>query len=227
MPSPRDVEAILFDFDGTLADTIDLIVASFRFATRAVLGKPLPDEVVLKNLGRPLGEYLEKLAPPGRAEELIAVYRRHNMENHDRLIREYPHVRETVEELSRRGYRLGVVTSKGRELAAKGMAALGFGGLFAPVVALEDTTRHKPDPEPIGHALTKLHTTRRRAAYVGDSPWDIVAGRAAGVVTVAVTWGGFSRPDLEAADPDRIVTDPLELLEVFASPPLGRTEAGR
>jgi pyrophosphatase PpaX len=230
---PR-IDTILFDFDGTLADSIDLIVTTFRQATEEVLGAPLPDKIVLDNLGRPLSEYFEQLAPSGKADELIRAYRRHNLENHDALIREYPHVRETVAELAARGYRLGIVTSKGRELTGKGLAAVGLKELFSVVVTLEDTEHHKPSPEPIEFALEKLNAKRRRAAYVGDSPWDIVSGKAAGVMTVAVLWGGFSEADLAASGPDLIVRDPRRLLELFPAPseegapgPRGRHRAGR
>lgn len=212
------VEAILFDFDGTLADSIPLILESYRYATRAVLGRPLPDEILTANLGRPLIEQMRILVPE-QADELMRVYREHNLANHDRMIGVFPHVREVLDALAARGYALALVTSKGRELARRGLEATGLADLLATVVGLEDTEAHKPDPAPVLAALERLGVASERAAYVGDSPFDLAAGRSAGVWTVGTTWGPFSSLELERAEPDALIDDPRQLLELFGPAP--------
>lgn len=214
--SCSDIRVILFDFDGTLADTIPLIVASHRHATRAVLGEALPDGLLLANLGRPLADQM-RVFDPARAEELLAAYREHNALHHDDMIRAYPGVFETVKCLGERGYSLGVVTSKGRGSALRGIEAVGLGGLFHTIVTLEDTDRHKPEPDPVLEGLARIGGKPGEAAYVGDSPFDIVAGLGAGVLTVAVTWGPFAAEELAAAGAHRMVGRPEDLLEVFAA----------
>ncbi|HET8678111.1 MAG TPA: HAD-IA family hydrolase, partial [Blastocatellia bacterium] len=109
-----------------------------------------------------------------------------------------------------------VVTSKSRELAKRGLNICSLDGLIDEAVFLEDSDRHKPDPQPIHVALDRLGARADRAAYVGDSPHDIAAGRAAGVRTVAALWGPASRADLESAQPDWLAENLDSLLDIFS-----------
>lgn len=214
----HSVELVLFDFDGTLADTIPLILASFRHATRIIYGKPLPDDALLSNVGQPLRAQMEVIDPK-RAQELFDAYRKHNAANHDAMIRPFPGVSEALAALGAGGLRLAVVTSKARPFAQRGLRALGMEDAFDLVVAVEDTQRHKPDPQPIRFALEQLGVAPGAAAYVGDSPFDIAAGKAAGLVTVAVTWGAFGKDELCKAGPDHVIGTPKGLVELFLSEP--------
>lgn len=211
-----DVEVILFDFDGTVADSIPLLLESFRYASRTVLGAALPDELLLANVGRPLIDQMRVVAPD-HADELLRVYREHNLAHHDKMISAYPDVGEVLGGLAHRGYRLGIVTSKARALADKGLEVLGLEDTFEVVVAFEDTGEHKPGGEPVGYALEVLEVPASRAAYVGDSPFDVASGRAAGVRTIGVTWGAFREDTLVGAGPDLIIRAWRELLEVLPS----------
>jgi pyrophosphatase PpaX len=214
----HSVELVLFDFDGTLADTIPLILASFRHATRTIYGKPLPDDALLSNVGQPLRAQMEVIDPE-RAQELFDVYREHNAANHDAMIRPFPGVSEALAALGAGGLRLAVVTSKARPFAERGLRVLGMQDVFDLVVAVEDTQRHKPDPQPLQFALERLEGEPSTAAYVGDSPFDIAAGKAAGLATVAVTWGAFGKEDLCEAGPDHVIGTPEELVELVLSGP--------
>jgi pyrophosphatase PpaX len=192
----------LFDFDGTLADSVELIMASFRHATAEVLGA-VPDEDVLRaGIGRPLIDQMRAL-DPDRAQELFDVYVAHNVAWHDRLLRPYPGVDALLARLRADGRRLGVVTSKRRPTAELGLRLLGMDG-FETVVGWEDTEAHKPGPEPVLRALERMHAAPDDAIFVGDSAWDVRAGRAAGVATAAVLWGVGSRDELEAERPDLV-----------------------
>jgi pyrophosphatase PpaX len=190
----------LFDFDGTLADSVDLIMASFRHATQQVLGA-VPDEALLRSgIGLPLVEQMQIL-DGARWQELYDAYVEHNAAVHDELLRPYPGVSELLDGLRRQGRRLGVVTSKRRETARQGLELLGLGE-FDVLVGYQDTEAHKPGPEPLLHALQLLAADPRQTVYVGDTAWDVQAGRAAGVATIAVAWGVAGREQLAAERPD-------------------------
>jgi pyrophosphatase PpaX len=200
----------LFDFDGTLADSLDLILASFRHATAEVLGA-VPDDAVLRaGIGRPLIDQMRTL-DPDRAQELFDVYVAHNAAWHDRLLRPYPGIDELLAALRADGRRLGVVSSKRRETVDLGLRLLGLDG-FETVVGWQDTEAHKPRPEPVLRALERMSAAPADAVYVGDSAWDVRAGRAAGVATAAVLWGVGSREELEAERPDLVFATAGEVL---------------
>jgi pyrophosphatase PpaX len=185
------VEVVLFDLDGTLIDTIDLILASMRHATEAVLGEALPDHVLLHNVGVPLRVQMREF-DEDRAEELLSVYREHNAEVHDELVEEYPGTADGLSALLDAGYRLGIVTSKSRPVAERGLEAFGLGRYFECLVAYEDTEIHKPEPEPLLEAARRFGVDIGKCAYVGDSPHDMNAAIASGAVPIAALWGPFS-----------------------------------
>jgi pyrophosphatase PpaX len=207
-PSP---ETWLFDFDGTLVDSVALILDSFRHATRTVLGSVPSDELLMAGVGRPLRDQMRVL-DAARADDLVAVYREHNVRRHADLLRPYAGVEAMLAGLRRRGRRLGIVTSKLRDVVELGMRLVPLGE-FDVVVTCEDTDRHKPDPAPVLHALALLGAAPAGAVYVGDAPYDLRAGRAAGVATAAAMWGGaFPAAVLVAERPDRELAHPEEAL---------------
>ena len=210
--SPR---AVLFDLDGTLIDSIELIVNSALYAFEKC-GHPAPAaEEWLADLGMPLrtmfGRFVED---ESRMTDLVAGYREYQLANHDRLVRPYDEVATTLEALHERGYDLAVVTSKAEPLAHRGLAHVGLDDYFDVVVGLESCTRHKPDPEPVQIALERLGVPPDAAAFVGDSPHDMAAGRAAGVTTIAALWGPFSRGQLAASEPNYYIERMSELLPI-------------
>lgn len=192
------LEGVLLDLDGTLIDSVELIRTSLRHATEVVLGAALPDEVLMRNVGVPLRTQMQEFAP-GRADELLVVYRAHNAEVHDRLLGEYPGTGAALDELLEMGLRLGVVTSKSRPVAERGLACCGLSEQIETLVAMEDTEKHKPDPEPLLLALERLGLSPDRCAYVGDAAQDMAAARAAGVLPVAALWG--------VHPPERVLAD--------------------
>ena len=205
-------DPILLDLDGTVIDSVALIRESHRHAVREVLGEDWPDDRLVANVGRPLQEQMQVFSPQ-HSDELYRVYREWNHANTSALLLAYAGVEEALRELRDAGRRLGIVTSKSRDAVDLAWGVLPhLGELFDVVIAAEDTARHKPDAAPVLEALARLGGTPSRACYVGDAPFDIQAGRAAGVVTIAVTWGFFTLPDLEAEEPDRVVATPEELV---------------
>ena len=220
MPSRRALETVLFDLDGTVIDTGPLIADSFRHAVRAVLGKTIDDEEMLAYVGGwSLREQMCRLAPD-RSQELVEAYRAYNEPRHAGL--EFcSGMNELLLGLRSEGVRLGLATAKRRptvEIAFGHLPALE--GLFDVIVTSEDTERHKPDPAPLLLALNKLAAEPAGAAYVGDSPFDIEAAKAAGLRAIAVTWGGIHGEErLRAAGPDAIVSTPAELKAALQASP--------
>ena len=211
------LSAVLFDFDGTLVDTTEMIHQSMRHATSSVLGREdIPRETLLANVGQPLPRQME-LIDTENAESLLEAYRSHHERHHDALIREFPGVEESLDRLGSAGIKVAVVTSKRRPSVE--MALEIFPGLRNVVdrfITLEDTTNHKPHPEPLLRALQLLGgIPRERAAYVGDSPFDVQAAKAAGLTSVAVSWGAFSENVLRAAEPDHLVPDIQSAVDIL------------
>ena len=197
------LKAVLLDFDGTIVDTTELIHQSMLRATDEVLGRRLDRETLMANVGKPLPRQME-LLDPEKAEDLLESYLLHNDKLHETLIKEFPNVQTSLARLRDAGLRLAVVTSKRRHSVE--MALNSFPGLREVVdafVTMEDTTEHKPLPAPLLKGLQLLgDVPPEKAAYVGDAPFDVTAARAAGVMSVAVSWGAFTEEALLAAEPD-------------------------
>ena len=206
------VTAVLFDLDGTLIDTVGHILASFQHATEVVLGRALSDDVLMRNVGIPLKEQMCEFTDDDVvAADLLREYRAFNHACHDEMAKLYPGTLNVLKDLHGRGIPMGIVTSKGTPMARRGIELFGLEGYFDVVVTADDVTRYKPDPYPVQHAASLLGVPATQCAYVGDSPHDIDAGRAAGAFTVAVTWGVSDTPRLKAAKPDFILDDIEEL----------------
>jgi pyrophosphatase PpaX len=206
---------VLFDLDGTLIDSGPIILASMQHATRTVLGREIAYEELAATVGgQGLVSQMQELAPE-RVDELVEAYRAHNDPLHDAL-EAFDEVLALISTFREQGRRLGIVTAKRHRTVA--LAADRFPELqtFDVVVGYDDTERHKPDPDPVLAALDRLDATPAEAAYVGDSPFDVRAAKAAGVFAVAVGWGGIHSDErLLAEEPDAFVREPRELLDVL------------
>ena len=191
--------AVLFDLDGTLIDSVELIVTSARYAFSDRNGRRPTDAEWLTGLGTPLiTQFREWARDEEEVTRLVARYREYQMAHHDILTRPYPGMREALDELRAQGHQVGIVTSKLNALARRGLTCTGIDDRFECIIGCDDTTKHKPDPEPVIVALRRLGIDPSRAAFVGDSPFDMAAGNAAGVYTVGALWGPFPKSDLEA-----------------------------
>ena len=203
MPRPL---ALLFDLDGTIVDSVDLILHSFRHAFLTHVGSVPPDHAWIAGIGTPLPVQLATFtSDPELLQRLLGSYRSYQREHHDRLTRRFDGVLDTLTLLRDRGHPLGVVTSKVLELALRALDFAELGPLIDVVVAADMCARHKPDPEPVLLGLEQLGYAARDAIFVGDSPHDVLAGNAAGVTTVAALWGPFTRETLERASPTHLI----------------------
>jgi len=206
---------VLFDLDGTVIDSGAIILASMRHAAKEVLGAEPPDELLMAAVGGPGLEAQMHALAPDRVEELVDVYRAHNEALHDELVC-CAGIDGVLVRLKDEGRRLGIVTAKRLATVDLAFKALPLRHLFDTVVGGDETERHKPNPEPLLLAAARLNVEPERCAYVGDSPFDIRAAKAAGMYAVAVTWGGIhDREKLLAEEPDAIVDDAEDLYGVL------------
>jgi pyrophosphatase PpaX len=207
---------VLFDLDGTVIDSGPMILASMQHAAKTVLGRDIPEPVLAAAVGGPGLTAQMRALDPGRVDELVEAYRLHNEPLHDEL-EAFWEVAEVLPRLRQEGRRLGIVTAKRHatvQLAFDRLPELQAN--FDVVIAAEDTEHHKPDPAPIFAALDRLDAEAEEAAYVGDSPFDIRAAKAAGVHAIAVTWGGIHPAErLQEEQPDVLVEHAEELLGVL------------
>jgi len=209
------MKTYLFDLDGTLLDSIELILTSFHYTSRVHLGIELSDAQWLAGVGTRLRTQLAKVA---RSEEeldaMLDTYQTYNLEQHDMMVKPYPGVVEVVKTLHRDHAKLALVTSKLSKGANRGVQLLGLDEELSVRVCADDVVRGKPDPEPVLKALAALDAPPEGAVFIGDSEHDIESGRRAGVETAAATWGPFSREKLEAVRPTYWLERPEQILDL-------------
>ena len=209
--------AVLFDLDGTLIDSIELILNSARHAFHGRAGH-VPDDAEWRSLiGMPLeASFRRYAATDGDVTALLAKYREYQMENHDRLVKCYDEVVETVDFIRAAGHPVAIVTSKTTTMTRRGLDVSGLGAHFDTIIGCDVCERHKPDPQPVQIALERLGYDPDDAVFVGDSVYDMLSGNAAGVTTVAALWGPFTREDLVASQPDHYLSRIRDLPRLLA-----------
>jgi pyrophosphatase PpaX len=207
------LRTLLFDLDGTLIDSVRLILDSYHH-TLAAHGLPArTDDHWLAGIGTPLRvQFAEWKNDPERLEALIATYREYNLANHDRMVTIYPGVLEAIHQVKARGANTGLVTSKNQQGALRGLRLVGLHALIDVMVCADDVENPKPHPEPVEKAVRLLGTDPAATVYIGDSIHDLRSGRAAGVRTAAVLWGPFGREHLARAEPDYWLQRPEEIV---------------
>ena len=208
----------LFDLDGTIIDSIDLILRSYRH-TMALhrTNEPMPpDDVWIKGLGTPLwAQFGQITEDKEEIEAMVQTYRTYNLTHHDALVKPYEGVVDEIRRLKQHGKKLGLVTSKLRDGAMRGLRVSALDDAFEIVVGCDDVKNFKPHPEPVLKAVEELGVEHAETVFVGDSRHDMECGRAAGVKTAAVLWGPFDRADLEDLSPDYWLEKPQDLRELY------------
>ena len=213
---------VLFDLDGTLIDSIELIMESYRHTMRVHRpGSSIDDALFLNGLGTPLRKQLGEFTDdPVEVDAMIATYRDWNLAKHDDMVVAYPGALEAVKTLKSAGIRLGIVTSKNDRGLARGLSLCGFDGLFDALVTCDTLPESKPHPAPVHRGLSDVgHQEGHHALFVGDSPHDIAAGREAGVDTAACLWGPFDRARIAQERPTHWLASFDDLLQVCGVAP--------
>ncbi len=219
-PSRARPAALLFDLDGTLIDSIQLIVEAVEFAFAGRPGKGPTRAEWMAGIGTPLVTQLGAFATDAEdLRRLTAVYREYQHRHHDRLTRCYTGVADVLGALRERGHPMAIVTSKADAIARRSLDHVGLLPLMDVLIGADSCARHKPDPEPVRLALERLDYRAHEAIFIGDSPFDIASGKAAGVRTVAVTWGAFTRAQLEPLGADHVIDSVGELSGVVGGGP--------
>ena len=211
------INTVLFDFDGTLVNTNDVIIASWQHTYMYYLGREESLEKITACFGEPLLLTMEREFPEVDPRESAEVYRNFQKENADELVKIFPGIKELLESLKTDGFRMGVVTSRTRESAQRYMDMFGIGDYFEEMVSCDDTDIHKPNPEPILLCLKKMGITAEEALMVGDSPFDIKCANNARVKSVLVGWRitGDGQTLIDDAREDFTISEPSELVGVL------------
>lgn len=208
------ITTILFDLDGTLIDTNELIISTYLHTLEKYYPGTYQREDVLPFMGPTLHDSFSSI-DPDRVEEMILEYRAYNLANHDELVTEFAGVKETVQTLMAKGYKLGIVTTKLHDTVLKGLRLMELEAYFEVIVALDHVEKAKPDPEPIFKALEQLEATPVEAIMVGDNYHDILAGKNAGTKTAGVAWSIKGRDYLSKFEPDYMLENMTDLLTIL------------
>ncbi|MGE6379061.1 pyrophosphatase PpaX [Peribacillus muralis] len=208
-----NINTLLFDLDGTLINTNELIIASFTETLNHFCPGRFKREDIIPFIGPTLTDTFSSIDPK-RVKEMIAFYRAYNWKNHDALVTQFDGVYETVQTLKQAGYKLAVVTTKKRDVVEKGLRLSNLEPFFEVVVTLDEVENAKPDPEPLVKALTQLGSVPEEAIMIGDSYHDILGGKNAGAKTAGVAWSIRGREFLESYHPDYMLEKMADLLNI-------------
>lgn len=205
------LSGVLFDFDGTLVDTTDLVVKCFQHTLEPYLERKVEPEEIYPYCGMTLREGLAAFGK-GDLEELVATYRRYSNQWFDELVCLFPGIREGLEQLHAEGIKLGIVTSRVRETTMYGLRLFDLEDYFPVIVAGDEVKNSKPKPEPVLKGLELLGLPPAEVVMVGDSPNDVLAARGAGVTSIVVGWSRVSPDCLLHTQPDAVVNSMEELV---------------
>ncbi|MFC4077483.1 pyrophosphatase PpaX [Salinithrix halophila] len=214
-------DTILFDLDGTLLDTTPLILASFQHTLDRFCPGQYREEDVLACLGEPLRDQMKRFGGEERADVMVDTYREHNISHHDQLVNAFPGVLETVRRFHQEGIRLGVVSNKQRITVEMGLALCGLASFIDAVVCHGDTEKAKPDPAPLYLALKQMNGLPERALMVGDSRYDILAAKGAGIASAGVAWAAHGSESLRPYKPDYMLEEIQDLYGILGFSRIG------
>ncbi|MES3032049.1 MAG: HAD-IA family hydrolase [Patescibacteria group bacterium] len=210
----KGITTILFDIDGTILDTRDFILNATEHALSS-LGKPIPDRAVMaKHVGKAFEEYYASLVGPGdHVKDLMKLHHDFQLSNLD-LAKLFEGTLETLKVLHEKGYKIAAVTSRSKQTSSQTLADCGILDFFDTVISKEDTKDLKPNPAPLFLALGRLGEQPENAVMIGDSHFDIEAGKNAGIKTIRATYG-FHADNLHDPEPDFFINDITELLKIL------------
>jgi len=208
------IKTILFDLDGTILDTNELIIQSFLHALKGHVAPGFGREHIIPKMGTPLNQQLQEFSGLADVTPLVTAYREVNLGRHDELVREFPHVAEVLGNLRDSGIRLGVVTTKIRLTTEKGLKFVGIHDLMDAIVTIDDVVNPKPHPEPVQRAMEQLGAKPEETLMVGDSTVDIESANAAGAISVGVAWSLKGEAKLRDAGARHVIHDMRDLYEL-------------
>ncbi len=205
--------ALLFDLDGTILDTTELILRSFQHTFHVHYNRQIMPQEVHRFFGKTLRAAMEALGPD-KVEELIVTYREFNLAHHDELTSSFAGMYETLQQLHAAGLTMAVVTSKASDTALRGLRLFNMEQFFSVIIGVHECKKHKPHAEPVQKALDMLGQPASHCLMIGDSPFDIISARDAGVQTAAVRWTHVPWQELISEKPNYILEVPQDLLSL-------------
>ena len=211
------VNTVLFDFDGTLVDTNELISDTWHHTVKTLTGHDITEAEIRRTLGEILQYSMQRLMPEIDPEKAIDVYREYQRSVFLDRIKLFEGVEEVLSALRAAGHKTAIVTSRLRTSTEKALKHFNLYGLFDTVLTASDTKIFKPDPAPIYLILDMLGSKPEEAILVGDTKHDIEAGLAAGVFTVLVDWSYALPPEnrANAPAPDAVIEKMKDLLTLL------------
>lgn len=211
------INTILFDFDGTVMNTNELILCSWQHTFKTITGKEGDVEAINRTLGETLAKSMGEFFPEFPLEEGIEIYRGYQTGKFADAISPFPGMIELIKGLKAKGYKIAVVTSRLRPTTMEGLEKYGLDKMFDVIVTMEDCSKHKPDPEPALIALEKLGSKQEETMMIGDSKYDIGCANNAGVTSVLVGWAvSIYDKDKEGVfKPDYTIEKAEEILEIL------------
>ncbi|MFB1082323.1 pyrophosphatase PpaX [Jeotgalibacillus sp. JSM ZJ347] len=210
----KRIDTVLFDLDGTLINTNELIISSFMHVMDHYYPGEYSREDVLQFMGPPLIESFQALNPE-KTDEMVNFYRAYNQKVHDELVTPFEGVDETVKELHKRGIKMAIVSTKRHEMVLRGLKLMKLDQYFDVVIGLDDVEHAKPHPEPLNKALKALGSTADQAIMIGDNHHDIEGGHNAGTRTAGVAWTSKGKEHLAAYKPDFMLEEMSDLLNII------------
>lgn len=209
------IKGVLFDLDGTLVNTSDLIIKTFEHTIKTLLQKNPTREEITRYFGLPLRDCLKNF-DSDRVEEMVDFYRSYNLLHHDSLIRPFPKIEETMQELQSRGIEMAVVTSKKVPMAKRGLGCFNLEKYITGIIGCDECEQHKPHPEPMLRGARLINLEPEECICVGDSPFDLQSGKTAGCKTAAVKWTYFNWEQmLLMGKPDFVLDEMPDLLKII------------
>lgn len=210
-------DTILFDFDGTVMNTNEVILRSWQHTFQTIENRQEDEAKIIETFGEPLEVTMRKFFPDMPVDETVEIYRSYHRDNFGDLITVFPGMKELLAEVKRRGYKTGLVTSRLLHTTKQGLEKYELEEYFDVVVTADDTKKHKPDPEPINIALAKLHSAPETSIMLGDTMFDLLCAKNAGAASVLVSWSLALQAgdDFGEAAPDHIIEKAEDLLELL------------
>jgi HAD superfamily hydrolase (TIGR01509 family) len=214
MSAAVKAKAAIFDLDGTLANTFQLVFDAFNEAMRAPLGRHYTPEEIIARFGIPDSAMIRRELPRERWAEAVSVYHAFYEKAHD-MVKPFPGVPELLTELRCRKTPMAIVTGKGRRTMQTTLRLMKWHRLFRVAVCGEDVAKQKPAPDGALAAASKLGVEPKDCAFIGDSPSDVRAGKAAGMISVAACWHPVYLSDIKRLEPDVCAMKPADVLKLF------------